>query len=146
MLQSPADIVGGLSGEGHGRYACFALCLVRTYVFEKIGFLDERFQLGYEDTEFSFRALKAGFKIDVVDTGSVHLGRRSSFGLQPLARKTKSAFLFWHGIERKPFSEMLLLLAFEPLMLFLISVLGKDFAYSKFLPLAKRFVRSPWEA
>lgn len=46
-------------------YVSGCAMLIRKQVFEKIGFLDERFFLYFEDADFCLRARKAGFKIAV---------------------------------------------------------------------------------
>ena len=41
-------------------------------VFEKIGFLDEKYFLYFEDADFSVRARKAGFEISIAENLNVH--------------------------------------------------------------------------
>ncbi len=50
----------------HCEYVSGCVMLINVEVFEKIGFLDERFFLYYEDVDFSLRAKKAGFCTKVV--------------------------------------------------------------------------------
>ena len=45
------------------QYATGCAIMIKTSLFSKIGFFDERFFLYYEDTDFSLRTRKAGFKI-----------------------------------------------------------------------------------
>jgi hypothetical protein len=52
-------------------YVSGAAMMVRRDVFKKIGFLDESFPMYYEDTDFSFRARKAGFDCWYVPTDPV---------------------------------------------------------------------------
>jgi GT2 family glycosyltransferase len=49
-----------------------ACMLVRAEVFEKIGLFDENYFLYYEDTDFCFRAKKAGFKIMYIHNAIVY--------------------------------------------------------------------------
>ena len=59
-----ADITGLEAGNVFGLdYVSGAAMLVRRQVFEKIGLLDERYFLYYEDVEFCVRAKKAGFTL-----------------------------------------------------------------------------------
>ena len=41
-------------------------------IFEKIGFLDEKYFLYFEDVDFSIQARKAGFDISIADNLNVH--------------------------------------------------------------------------
>lgn len=45
------------------QYVCGGSLFVKKHVFEKIGYLDERYFIYYEDADFSFTARKAGFKV-----------------------------------------------------------------------------------
>jgi len=57
--------------------------LVHRDVFVKIGNIDERFFLYCEDTDFSWRALKAGFGLTVVPEAKLqHLGGQGTGGYQ----------------------------------------------------------------
>lgn len=66
--------------------------MVRKEVFEKIGLLDERFFLYFEDSDFCLRARKAGFKI-YVEPKSVVLHKCSS-SLGGLSLK-KIKYVLW---------------------------------------------------
>lgn len=50
-------------------------------VFEKIGFFDDKYFLYYEDSDFCFRAKKAGFKIRYVPSAVVFHANAQSTGL-----------------------------------------------------------------
>lgn len=54
-----------VEGSGSIDYVSGCAMLVKRQVFKKIGFLDERFFLYFEDADFCLRAAKAGFKIAV---------------------------------------------------------------------------------
>lgn len=53
-------------------YATGAAVLIKREVFEKIGYFDERFFLYYEDSDFSYRARKAKFKIYFIPEAIVY--------------------------------------------------------------------------
>src|SRR3989344_4266473 len=54
--------------------------MVKRKIIEKIGGYDERYFIPYEDSDFSFRARKAGFKIFCVpDAKAWHTGRKTKF-------------------------------------------------------------------
>lgn len=52
-------------------YLCGCSLLVSQAVFKKIGLLDEKFFLYYEDADLSIRARKAGFKIRIVPQAQI---------------------------------------------------------------------------
>ena len=66
--------------------------LVRKEVFEKIGLLDERFFLYFEDSDFCLRARKAGFKIYVEPKSVVF--HKTSLSLGGLSLK-KIKYVLW---------------------------------------------------
>lgn len=62
-----------------------AALMIRKEVFEKIGGLDERFPLYFEDTDLSFRLKKKGYKLMVVpEVKIIHFGRKS---IDPIIKK-----------------------------------------------------------
>lgn len=65
--------------------------LVKREVFEKIGLLDERFFLYFEDVDFCLRAKRAGFKI-AVESKSIIIH-------ELIEGKQKSIFHKWHLLE-----------------------------------------------
>ncbi len=58
-----------------------AAFFVKAEVFKKIGFFDERYFLYYEDSDFSFRARKAGFKLLYLPLAIVYHDNAKSTGL-----------------------------------------------------------------
>lgn len=60
----------------------FAGLLVRKKVFEKIGLLDERFTLYFEDNDFFIRARRAGYKMVFVPQAKMWHKGSKSFGKQ----------------------------------------------------------------
>lgn len=87
-----ANVLGkhrGVNEEDKGQYQQIqetdfitgAAILIRKDVFESTGFFDERFFLYYEDSDFCFRAKKAGFKILYVPDAVVYHENAKSTGL-----------------------------------------------------------------
>lgn len=77
-----ANVIGkhkGVDGEDLGQYdeisetdyVTGAAMMVRSEVFDKIGFFDERYFLYYEDSDFCLRAKDAGFKIMYIPEAKV---------------------------------------------------------------------------
>lgn len=91
-------------------YVSGAVMLIRKKVIDKIGFLDEKYFLYYEDADYCVRAKKAGFKI-VVDTNTIiyhklgaTLGRKSFFSLYHNLRSNLIFILKNISIVKKPFA------------------------------------------
>lgn len=87
-----ANVIGshrGVNEEDHGQYnkieetdyVSGAAMMVKAEVFNKIGFFDERYFLYYEDSDFCFRARKAGFKIIYNPKAIVYHENAKSTGL-----------------------------------------------------------------
>ena len=55
--------------------------MVKSEVFKQIGLLDERYFLYYEDSDFSFRAKKAGFKLMYLPEAVVYHANGSATGV-----------------------------------------------------------------
>lgn len=79
----------GVDEEDRGQYdkqeetdnATGGAILVKKEVFDRIGLFDERYFLYYEDSDFSFRAKRAGFKIVYVPEAVVYHRNAQSTGL-----------------------------------------------------------------
>ena len=67
--------------------------LIRREVFEKIGLLDERFFLYWEDADFSLRAKKLGFEVVVVPNSKIY-----HFEDSEIANKNKVYWLVLSGL------------------------------------------------
>ncbi len=95
-----ADIIGVEHGHVFGlSYVSGAVMLVKREVFEKIGLLDERYFLYYEDVEFCVRAQKAGFSLALAKTKFTHAvsATTSSLGSANLLYyHTRNALLLLH--------------------------------------------------
>lgn len=74
-------------------YATGCAMMVSKKVFKKIGLLDERFFLYYEDADFSLRAKKVGFDILVIPDTTVHHSEQSNS-----KNKNKTYWLVRSGI------------------------------------------------
>lgn len=62
-------------------YVTGGAMMVRSDVFQKIGFLDDRYFMYYEDSDFCFRAKKAGFKIFYFPSAVIYHENAKSAGL-----------------------------------------------------------------
>jgi hypothetical protein len=75
--------------------------LIHRDVFAKIGIIDERFFLYCEDSDFSWRALEAGFGLAVVPEAKLrHLGGQHTGGFQSISpfriyHTFRGGWLFW---------------------------------------------------
>ena len=70
-------------------WTSFACVLIRSKVFQQIGYLDEGYFMYYEDVDYCRRAKKAGFElINYPDSRVVHLRGQSS-GMKKLQREKK---------------------------------------------------------
>ena len=87
-------IVGGLAEGASETYVSFGLVLIKSELFRRIGGLDERYRLGYEDKDFCLRAVEAGFKIHCVDVGAAHLKNASSRTLRATGLHVRGAVIF----------------------------------------------------
>lgn len=87
-----ANVLGshrGVDEEDHGQFdepielddVTGAALMVKREVFEKIGMLDEKYFMYYEDLDFATRALKAGFKIMYLPQAVVYHANAKSAGL-----------------------------------------------------------------
>lgn len=80
--------------------------LVKSVVFKKIGFLDERFFLYYEDADFSLRAKRSGFQVRVVPRARVWHTEQSALNREKLYHLVLSGLLFfekWASFWQKPY-------------------------------------------
>lgn len=78
-------------------YLSGASILIRRHALEQVGLLDERFFLYWEDSEFSFRLRKYGWKLGVAADSNVrHKVNASTAGNRPLLDRyfTTSGILF----------------------------------------------------
>lgn len=71
-------------------YASGACMMVRREVFEEVGLFDERFFLYFEDTEFSDRVRKAGWRICLVPEARVRHDYRPVRSLKKIGNVVKS--------------------------------------------------------
>lgn len=95
-----------LPGDGAGAYVVGAAAAIHRSVFARIGLLDERYFLYFEDVDFSERARQAGFPVEFVDGPVVRHAVSTStrrLGSPRLARyHARNAILFnrEHGPRR----------------------------------------------
>ncbi|MDO8825456.1 glycosyltransferase family 2 protein [Methylophaga sp.] len=67
------------SEPGFYQWTSFACVLIKAEVFEQIGLLDDEFFMYFEDVEFSYRAVQAGWKVlNIPQAHVVHLRGGSS--------------------------------------------------------------------
>jgi len=103
-------------------YVSGACMLIRRKVFEKIGFLDERYFLFFEDADFCLRAKKAGFKV-ALEPKSMMIHKLSEGKKKPLRyfyHLVRSNLIFintWVSFYRRPIAYFYLwLLVFKILL------------------------------
>lgn len=81
----------GFMGSRFGTYAPFYCTGIRRSLFDKIGYLDERFSPGYgEDADFCYRVRQAGFELVQVDNATPVADNSS----------TVTDFPIWHAGEQ----------------------------------------------
>lgn len=78
------------------QWTSFACVLIKAEVLEKVGLLDDEFFMYFEDVEFSYRAVKAGWKIlNVPQARVVHLrGGSSPLKTQAKLRKRLPRYFY----------------------------------------------------
>ncbi len=103
-------------------YISGACMLIRRKVFEKIGFLDERYFLFFEDADFCLRAKRTGFRI-ALEPKSMIIHKLSEGKKKPLYyfyHLLRSNFIFinnWLPFYRRPIAYLYLLaLSFKILL------------------------------
>lgn len=74
-------------------YACGACIMVKREVFEQVGLLEERFFLYFEETDFCFRARRAGYAIYAYPKAKVLHKVSASF----TGGKPHSTYFFWRN-------------------------------------------------
>lgn len=109
---------------------------IKREVLEKIGLLDERFFLYYEDVDFCLRAKKAGFKTFVLPKVHIYHKLSSSVGknsAKAIYHQTKSGLLFGEKVlgAKRFFNYMYLLL--QSLYIFLKNPLRGRYAFLAFM-------------
>ena len=94
------------AAEFHGcRYITFASALVRRETFLEMGGLWEEISMYFEDSDFSLRAVRAGWRLAVAEDtavlhaegGSAQDGRRRASRLQQMQTRSGVLFLRRHG-------------------------------------------------
>ncbi len=109
--QSPRDILAqGKSWCGHSHnfhyqtdILSFCCVMIRARVFRELDGLDEAFGLGfYEDTDFNYRATKAGLKLMITEDAFIyHRGSasfsRSTHSVRKLMKQNRRLFRKKHG-------------------------------------------------
>lgn len=88
---------GQYNQEEETDYVTGGAIFVQSQVFEKIGFFDDEYFLYYEDSDFCFRAKKAGFKVVYVPSAVVYHANAQSSGLGSLLQDyyiTRNRMLF----------------------------------------------------
>lgn len=89
----------------HGQYdkieevdaSTASFIIIKKSLIKKIGFLDPNFRFGYEDTDYSIRARKAGFK--VIYDGKVNLTHLEGFTHTADNKKKKSPDFYFYFFQ-----------------------------------------------
>lgn len=119
---------GEFDQPAYFEYAPTCFMLLKNSVFKKIGMMDESYFVYYDDTDFIYRAVKAGYKIFYMPTLEVmHKVSTSTGGAESLftiyyTNRNRIYFL------RKNFKEFSKLI---PLTFTLVTRLGKSLVYNK---------------
>lgn len=74
-------------------YVCGAAIMIQRRVFDSIGILEERFFLFWEETDFCFRARRAGFEIFTCPKAKIWHKVSASF----VGGKPQSTYFFWRN-------------------------------------------------
>ncbi|MCA9197685.1 MAG: glycosyltransferase family 2 protein [Planctomycetales bacterium] len=86
------------SDEVECQWVCGAAMMVRREVFEKIGLMDEGYFLYFEEVDFCWRAIEAGFRVVVVpDSHIVHLEGAATGINQTKQRRGQ----YWYNSRRR---------------------------------------------
>lgn len=100
--------------------ACGAACLIKKEVINKIGFLDGTYFMYYEDTDFSFRAWRAGWDIIYEPKAVVYHKHKASTNLQSLE-------FFLHMVEKNHMAFMITHFPMNPVITEMIKLLSRTF-------------------
>ena len=123
-----AENNGEFDQPAYFEYAPTCFMLIKNSVFKKIGIMDESYFVYYDDTDFIYRAIKAGYKIWYMPTLEVmHKVSTSTGGAESLftiyyTNRNRIYFL------RKNFKGLTKLI---PLTFTLVTRLGKSLVYNK---------------
>lgn len=104
-------ITGGAAvwSGGEVDFISGAALLISADTARRVGVFDPRFFIGYEDTDLSFRARRAGYKVCVVPgPGVQHLGHRTINRFWPALRfyfiRNRAWFIRRHGTMKQRFA------------------------------------------
>ena len=103
-------------------YVSGCCMLIRRKVFEKIGLLDERYFLFFEDSDFCLRAKRAGFKVALESKSVIvhKLSEGKDKSLRYLYHLLLSNFIFinnWIPVYRRPLAYLYLLVLASKMLL-----------------------------
>lgn len=87
-------------------WIAFALVLIKRDLIEEIGYLDEAFNLGFEDNDFCFRTVSANFKILSSGVKATHLTNESSKSFANITKMVRG-FVIFHRRMRWPLAKIL---------------------------------------
>ena len=92
LVDPKAGITGlGFMWSSFGSYAPFYCTGIRRALFDRLGYLDERFSPGYsEDADFCYRVRRAGYELIQIDVAVPLEGKNS----------TETNFPIWHAGEQ----------------------------------------------
>ena len=98
LVKGDFDLVGLNARDGFHApqpldYVCGCSIFIRREVFEKIGHLEPKFFLFWEEADFAMRAKKAGFGIDICYSAILHHKVSASF----TGGKPHKKYFWWRG-------------------------------------------------
>ncbi len=99
-----------------------AAMLIKKEVFDKIGLLDEKFWAVFEEVDFCYRALQAGYKIYFYPNCQIIHHKEQSFSqMKQVAKQINyNHSLYRYFKKHKPFHQLLALWFFQPINLLLV--------------------------
>jgi GT2 family glycosyltransferase len=83
----------------YNEWIAFALVLIKRDVLKKIGYLDETFNLGFEDNDYCLRVRNAGFDIVSSDMEVQHLTNTSSKSFASINKMVKGFLIFYRRLH-----------------------------------------------
>ena len=86
--------IGQFDTPRYMSHLCGGLLYIKRHVFEKVGFMAEDYPgVSFEDVDFSFRALKAGFKMLYLPYEAIHLESATKATMDNISELSQQNYL-----------------------------------------------------